>query len=256
MGSIPIGGSGDFKEEFAEPIPEYLRPGYRALMAGDGFTAIELWEALYRRYPAAEICGHLSRAHYYPIYFLAQQNDPVKRAGHLCQMKLWAERALELNPNSSTGHAMLAGAIGLQAMLSGSQKQIIITAWQIRQHAERAILIDSNWLGHYVMGGWHRELAGVNRGIRTLIQIFQWKLPQGSYEESIRHYQEILRQYPDNNTIYAELGYTYEAMGELATAHEMLKHCITMPLFKHPIASYLTQTATERVAKLARKMGK
>jgi tetratricopeptide (TPR) repeat protein len=242
--------------EFAEPIPEYLRPGYRALMSGDGYTAIHLWEALYARYPSAEICGHLSRAHYYQIYFLGDQHDQVRHIEHVCQMRLWAERALSLNPNSSSGHAMLAGAIGRLAMLSGSQKRIIVTAWQIRQHAERAVLIDNSWIGHYVLGNWHRELASVNRGVRTLIQLFQWKLPQGTYEESIAHFNQILRQYPDNNTIYADLGYTYEAMGDLQSAREMLERSLAMPLFRHPIAPYLTQEAAERLSKLLKKMGR
>jgi tetratricopeptide (TPR) repeat protein len=246
----------DCTQEFAEAVPEYLRPGYRALMAGDGCAAIEVWEKLYERYPSAEICGHLSRAHYYQIYFLGHDRDPERHAEHVAQMRLWAERALALNPNSSTGHAMLAAAIGRQAQISGSQKQIIMNAWQVDNHAKRSVLIDNNWIGHYVLGIWHRELASVGRSIRTLIQLLQWRLPQGSFQESIRHFNEVLRQYPDNNFIYAELGYTYEAMGELEKAEQMLRKAVTMPLFKHPIASFHTQHAGHRLTKLLRKLGR
>jgi tetratricopeptide (TPR) repeat protein len=256
MGSMVSESSVNREREFAEPIPEYLRPGYRSLMAGDGFTAIALWEKLYDRYPSAEICGHLARAHYYLIYFLNHEHDPARHAEHVAEMRLWAERALTLNPNSSTGHAMLAGAIGRQAQISGSQKQIIANAWQVQYHAERAVLTDNNWIGHYVLGVWNRELASVGRGIRTLIQLLQWRLPHGSYEESITHLREILKQYPDNNTIYAELGYTYEAMGDLEQARHMLEQSLAMPLFRHPIAPHLTRRAANRLAKVVKKLGR
>lgn len=231
--------------EFAEPIPEYLMPGYRALMNGDGYRAIELWEALYAKYPSAEVCSHLSRAHYYQIYFLGHDRDVTLQAEHAAQMRIWAERALALNPNSSTGHAMLAGAAGLQAQLSGSQKQVISSSWFVRQHAERAVLIDNNSIGHLVLGRWHREIASVNAGLRMVVQFLSGKLPEGSYEKSIHHFEEILKIFPDNNTIYAEMAYTYDRMGEWKKAQEMFERCISMPLFKHPISKYLTQRAIE-----------
>src|SRR5688572_4712630 len=88
-------------DEFAEPIPEYLREGYRALMQCNGQRAIELWEALYARFPSAEVCGHLARAHYYQTYFLGHGIGHPRHADHIRSMRQWAERALELNPNSS-----------------------------------------------------------------------------------------------------------------------------------------------------------
>jgi tetratricopeptide (TPR) repeat protein len=241
----PANRPSDREPEFAEPIPEYLRPGYRALMVSNGFAAIELWEALYAKYPSAEVCSHLSRAHYYQIYFLGHDHDPKLQVEHVAQMRLWAERALGLNPNSSTGHAMLAGAIGLQAQLTGSQKQIISSSWMVRHHAERAVLIDNNSIGHLVLGRWHRELASVNAGLRMVVQLIRGKLPEGSYERSLHHFGEILKIYPDNNTIYAEMAYTYERMGEWKRAQEMFQRCISMPLFKHPLATYQTRRATE-----------
>lgn len=237
------------QREFAEPIPEYLRPGYRALMTGDGTRAIELWEALFAKYPSAEVCSHLSRAHYYQIYFLGHDRDPSLQQGHAAQMRLWSERALSLNPNSSTGHALFAGAVGLQAQLSGSQKQVIASSWLVRQHAERAVLIDNNSIGHLVLGRWHREIASVNLGLRVVVQFISGKLPEGSYEKSLYHFGEILKIYPDNNTIYAEMAYTYERMGEWKRAQEMFERCISMPLFKHPLARYLTARAIETFSK-------
>ncbi len=245
LSRTPANGSSEREREFAEAIPEYLQPGYRALMGGDGGTAIELWEALYSKYPSAEVCSHLSRAHYYQIYFLGHDHDPSLQVEHVRNMRMWAERALSLNPNSSTGHAMLAGALGMQAQLTGSQKQIISSAWLVRNHAERAVLIDNNSIGHLVLGRWHREIASVNVGLRMVVQLVSGKLPEGSYERSLYHLREILKIFPDNNTVYAEMAYTYERMGEWKKAQEMFQQSISMPLFKHPLASYLTRRAVE-----------
>jgi Tetratricopeptide repeat len=239
--------------EFAEPIPEYLRSGYQALMGGDGATAIRLWENLYGRYPSAEVCGHLARAHYYQTFFLGHGLEHPQHAEHIMQMRLWAERALSLNPNSSIGHAMLAAAIGRLAQLTGSQRQIVSSSWQVRQHAEQAILIDNTWIGHFVLGTWHREIASVHPGLRALAGLLRAKIPDGSYADAIRHFEEVLRQYPENNTIYAEIAYTYEKLGDVKKASQMFERCLSMPLFRHPIAQHLTAIAAERYQRLVKR---
>jgi tetratricopeptide (TPR) repeat protein len=237
------------EREFGEHVPDYLQPGYRALMMSDGFTAIGMWEAIYNRYPSAEICGHLARAHYYQTFFLEHPLGHPLHAEHIRQMRLWAERALSLNPNSSIGHAMLSAAIGRQAQITGSQKEIVRSSWQIQYHSERAIAIDGTWIGHYVLGNLHRELASVNPMIRAVAQILGVKMPRGTYESSLEHFREILRQYPDNNTIYAELAYTYIRRADFKSASENFERCFSMPLFKHPISKYLTAIALEHYRK-------
>jgi tetratricopeptide (TPR) repeat protein len=239
--------------EFAEPIPEYLRSGYQALMAGDGATAIKLWESLFERYPSAEVCGHIARAHYYQTFFLGHGLAHPEHQEHIVQMRRWAERALSLNPNSSIGHAMLAAAIGRLAQLTGSQRQIISSSWQVRQHAERAILIDNTWIGHLVLGSWHREIASVHPGLRALAGLLRAKIPEGTYADAIRHFEEVLRQYPENNTIYAEIAYTYEKLGDVKKAREMYDRCLAMPIFRHPIAPHLTAIAAERYQRLIKR---
>jgi hypothetical protein len=179
---IPISSSSavvatDDAHEFAEAVPEYLRCGYRRLMYGDGYGAIAEWEAIYNRYPSAEICGHIARAHYYQTFFLGHPPEHPSHVEHIGKMQTWAERALSLNPNSSIGHAMLAAALGRQAVLSGSQKQLIMNAWRVRHHALRAITIDNHWAGHYVLGILHREIASVHPLLRALATVMQVRLP-------------------------------------------------------------------------------
>lgn len=234
----PSAGCGDLSNlEFAESIPEYLRAGYDALMRRDGYRAIKLWQDLYERFPSAEVCGHLARAHYYQIYFLGHDGDHPRHAEHIERMRLWAERALSLNSHSSIGHAMLAGAIGRQAQLTGSKKEVIQSAWQVRYHAEQAVEIDANWIGHYILAMWHRELSSLKPGVRTVVQLMNArKLPRGSFEESIRHFELVLEQYPENNVILAEMACTFFQMGDLVRAREYYYRCVEAPMFRHPIA--------------------
>ncbi len=241
------------EREFAEVVPEYLRSGYRLLMAGDANAAIALWQEIYHRYPSAEICGHISRAHCYQMFFQNHYRIPADRAPHIREMRSWAERALTLNPNSSIGHAMLSFAIGQEALIVSSQRKILAEASEIRHHAEQAVLIDNNWVGHFALGIWHRELAGINPALRAIARFFVQKLPRASYAKSIEHFQQVLKQYPENNFIYAEMAYTYERMGDMRQACAMYKRCITMPLFKHPVAEQMTRIAVERMGKKCRK---
>lgn len=222
-------------------------------MVGDGDTAIGLWEKLYERYPSAEVCSHIARAHYYQTFFLGHGIDHPRHAEHIMQMKRWAERALSLNPNSSIGHAMLAAAIGRLAQLTGSQRQIVNSSWQVRQHAERAVLIDNNWIGHFVLASWHREIASVHPGLRALAGLLRAKIPEGSYAAAIRHFEKVLEQYPENNTIYAEIAYTYEKLGDVKKAKEMYERCLSMPVFRHPIAPHQTAIAAERYERFMKR---
>ncbi len=236
---------------FAERIPEYLRPGYDALMRRDAYRAIRLWEDLYERFPSAEVCGHLARAHYYQIFFLGHDGDHPQHSEHVEQMRLWAERALSLNSHSSIGHAMLAGAIGRQAQLTGSRREVIRCAWQVRYHAECAIEIDRNWIGHYVMAMWHRELASLKPGMRTVVQLMNArKLPRGTWEESIAHFHKVLEQFPENNVILAEMAVTFYQMGDLVRAREYYCRCIDAPMFRHPVAPCFMEHIREQFDKL------
>ncbi len=236
--------------EFAETVPEYLREGYRALMQGDASTAITLWRDLFDRYPSAEVCSHIARAYYYQTFFLGQGPGHPRHCEHVAQMRHWAERGLNLNPNSPIGHAMLAAALGRQAQYCKSQRESIRLFWSVREHATRSIAIGDCWVGHMVMGIWHREMASVSFGLRALANLFRLGLPAGSLKESLRHFDEVLRQYPDNNTIYAEKAQTYERVDDLDRARQMYEKCLTMPLFRHPLAPYLTDDARVRYRKL------
>lgn len=232
---------------FAERVPEYLREGYDALMQRDGYRAIRLWKSLYERFPSAEVCGHLARAHYYQIFFLGHDGDHPMHAEHVREMRRWAERALLLNSNSSIGHAMLAGAIGRQSQLSGSRKEIIRSAWQVRFHAERAIEIDNNWIGHYILALWHCQLASLKPGVRTMVQLINGcKLPRGSYDEAIEHFGKVLEMYPDNNVIFAEMACAYFDMGDLDKARDSYRRCLAAPMFHHPVAPCFIENIRKR----------
>lgn len=233
--------------QFAERVPEYLREGYDALMRRDGYRAIQLWKSLYERFPSAEVCGHLARAHYYQIFFLHHDGNHPMHGEHVREMRRWAERALLLNSNSSIGHAMLAGAIGRQSQLSGSRKEVIRSAWQVRYHAERAIEIDNNWIGHYIIALWHCQLAAIKPGVRTMVQIINGcKLPRGSYDDAIAHFGKVLEQFPDNNVIYAEMACAYFDMGDLEKAREAYRNCLASPMFHHPVAPCFIENIRKR----------
>lgn len=236
--------------EFAENIPEYLHEGYHALMHGDASTAITLWQTLFDRYPSAEVCSHIARAYYYQTFFLGHGPGHPRHCEHIAQMRLWSERGLNLNPNSPIGHAMLAAALGRQAQFCKSQRESIRLFWSVREHALRSITIANCWVGHMVMGIWHREMASVNVGLRALANLFRLGLPAGSLKESLGHFDAVLEQYPDNNTIYAEKAQTYERVDDHDKARQNYEKCLTMPLFRHPLAAYLTEDARMRYRKL------
>lgn len=229
-------------ETFADSVPDYLCQGYRYLMQGDAHQAIALWEKLYARYKSAELCGYLARAHYFQFHFLGGNPADTACCGYLDTARMWAEYALKLNQNSSTGHTMLAIAIG-HTLDSGPKLRFsnLEKLLQMRRHLERAISIDNGWAAHLILGIWHRRVAGLAVHRQFFVRLFQRNMPRASFQASIDHFNQVLACQPDNTMAMAEQAYTLSQMGQTERARELGRKCAQMPPFRHPLGALWTQ---------------
>ena len=107
-------------------------------------------------------------------------------------------------------------------------KERIRLSWRIRQHALRAIDLDSTHdVAYHVLARWHYEIASIGGLKRTLANLFFGDLPEASYEESVAYYKQAIER---NDLIHhrLELVKVYVKMGEEQLAEEELEHLLIM----------------------------
>jgi tetratricopeptide (TPR) repeat protein len=152
----------------------------------------------------------------------------------------WFEKAVRLDPNNSTYHTELAGALGEKALRVNRLRQATL-AGRIRSHLEKAVELDPNNLEarfglvqFYVvapgmMGGSKQraraEATAIKQrngyvGARALALVHQSERNFAAAEEE---YRAAIAQYPDSTAIYYGLGGVYVQTQEYDRAFELVE---------------------------------
>jgi len=92
--------------------------------------------------------------------------DAVDARKHRAELALgYAQRAVELNPNSAENVLSLAVCHGTLAIYSDTRTKIRLSRL-VKEEAEQALAIDPNYdWAHHVLGRWHYEVS--NLGVAT-----------------------------------------------------------------------------------------
>lgn len=123
----------------------------------------------------------------------------------------YAERAVKADPSDANAHAYLAAAYGSVAMFAGGKEKVQL-ANRIRDALDVALKLDKrNQVAHTIYGTWHREVAEVSWVERKLANMFLGSMPDGSLDQSMRHFRQAIAEGPDVLRHRYELGLTYIA---------------------------------------------
>lgn len=123
-----------------------------------------------------------------------------------------AEEAVAADASNANAHAMHAAALGSLAMFAGGREKVRLTH-RIREALDRALALDAdNQIAHTIYGTWHREVADVGWIERKLANLLLGGLPDGSFDDAVRHFKAAIRRDPTILRHHCELGMTYEAM--------------------------------------------
>lgn len=124
----------------------------------------------------------------------------------------YAEAAVKADWNNANAHAFLAAGYGSVAMYAGGEGKVKL-ANKIKHELDISLKLDpDNFFAHTIAGTWHREVADVSWIERKLADMFLGGLPEGSFKQSVWHFKQALKQYPDVLRNRFELGLTYIAM--------------------------------------------
>ncbi len=137
------------------------------------------------------------------------RGSEAARLEHFRTAERLSRKALELQPNNSRAHFLLAASLGREVS-SYSHKDQVATANIIKDEIDRAIALDaSNDMAWSALAYWHRTLAEMNGSARFLGGLFFGKIPKGSMDEALKGFRKAVALKPDYCNHHFELARTY-----------------------------------------------
>ena len=204
---------GDVKPLFL-PTPTPTRFATSYTMEGDAnFTAGQLNAAIEAYQEAAtidpsnaDVWAQLSRVQTYSTALIVQREDLLKR---LDEAIVSAEKAIEVNPDSSNAHAVYAFALDWKASYTSDSRERQTLLQDAEQHATRAILLDNT---NVLAQAFYAEI---------LVDQQKWTQAQQFIDQALAADPTLM----DVHRVHA---YVLESLGEYALAIEAYDKAIAI----------------------------
>jgi len=205
----------------APPLQQALQTVDSLRSVGDFRTALTRLYELSREHPASvEVLWRY--AILWSDYGKAADRESQARSAYRQALEM-ADRALEADPSSAWAHLAKAAASGRAALLAGGNKQSIRLSRDVKEHADRAIELDSTLApAYYVRGVWHSEVADLGFLKRTIVRTVYGGLPEASLEQAVADLQRAI-ELESRTYNHLELGKAYLKMGRTDAAREQLQ---------------------------------
>lgn len=156
-----------------------------------------------------------------------------------------AEAALANDSTSGHAHLAVAVAEGRLALDAGTRERVQRSR-AVKEHADRAIALDSTLAGAYhVRGRWHREVDDLGFFERAIVKTVYGGLPEASAEQAVRDFRRAL-DLEQRAFHYLELGKTYEMMDRTEEARTAYRAALDAAN-GDPFASQYKGEARERL---------
>jgi len=139
-----------------------------------------------------------------------------------------AETALTVDASEANAHLAKAVAEGRIALDAGT-KERVQRSRKVKEHADRAIEIDSTLAAAYhVRGRWNREVSDLNFIERTIVKTVYGGLPDASFEQAVRDFKRAI-ELENVRFHHLELGKTYLKMDQEADARAAFQAVLDLP---------------------------
>lgn len=160
-----------------------------------------------------------------------------------------AEAAVAADSENAWAHLAVALAEG-RLTLHVSSRERVERSRAVKEHAERAIELDSTLAGAYhLRGRWHQGAAELNFFQRTAVKLVYGGLPEASFEQAVSDFQRAL-ELETRTYHHLELGKTYLKMGRKAAAREQLQAALEVSA-RDPFASEYKAEARQLLQQLS-----
>ncbi len=157
------------------------------------------------------------------------QTNRERQMDYYSAAKIYAERAIRINPNDSDANMVMAVAHGRLALLKNG-KDKIVSVKEIKNYAQRAVQLNpKNFKALHVLGKWHFEVSNLNTMEKGAVKVLYGGLPKASYDSSLYYYEKVKAISPTFVLNYLELAKTYYKLNKKEKAIETIKYLLRLP---------------------------
>ena len=154
--------------------------------------------------------------------------EKEKAQPHYKKANALADSALSVDSTNAPAHLAKAVAEGRLALDAGT-KERVRRSRKIKEHADRAIELDSTLAGAFhVRGRWNREVSDLNFFERTIVKTVYGGLPESSFDQAVEDFKAAI-SLEDVRFHHLELAKTYLKMDREAEAREQLNIVLELP---------------------------
>jgi tetratricopeptide (TPR) repeat protein len=169
----------------------------------------------------------------------SRQKEKKARKPHYEAAKVYATKALSLNPNNADVNYVMSIVSGKMTEVETENKKIIEYVKDIRRYADKALTLNPKHAkATYALGKWNFEIVQLSWVKKMAVKAFFGGMEDATIEEAIKYMEKArtLDQYYVLN--YLDLAKAYKYDNKPSKAIEVLQKLIKLPNRTTDDASY------------------
>lgn len=157
------------------------------------------------------------------------QGTKDKQKEYYRNARIYAQKALQVNGNSSDANVVMAIAMGRMALASSGEEKIKAVK-DIKTYSEKSIHLDpNNFKGYHVLAKWHYEVSDLTSVEKWLVKVAYEALPRASLDDAIKYFEKSRQLNPSFLLNYLELARAWHRKENNKKAREFLEVMLKMP---------------------------
>jgi tetratricopeptide (TPR) repeat protein len=157
------------------------------------------------------------------------QSTKEKQKEYYRNARVYAQKALQVNANSSDANVVMALAMGRMALISSGDEKIKAIK-EVKSYSEKSVQLDpNNFKGYHVLAKWHYEVSDLNSVEKWLVKVAYEALPKASLEDAIKYFEKSKQLNPAFLLNYLELAKAWHRKSNDKKARELLETMLKMP---------------------------
>jgi tetratricopeptide (TPR) repeat protein len=143
--------------------------------------------------------------------------------------KIYAERALKINPKDSEANVVMALAYARMSLLKSGKEKVAYVR-EIKTYSDRAVASNpENFKALFVIARWHYEVSNLSGIEKAAVKVFFGGVQKNSLDSALIYYERVRAIRPDFVLNYLELAKAYNKNNKRQKAIEILKYMLKLP---------------------------
>lgn len=158
-----------------------------------------------------------------------RQPTKEKQMDFYTAAKIYAERALKINPKDSEANVVMALAYARMSLLKSGKEKVAYVR-EIKTYSDRAIASNpENFKALFVIARWHYEVSNLSGIEKAAVKVFFGGVQKNSLDSALIYYERVRAIRPDFVLNYLELAKAYNKNNKRQKAIEILKYMLKLP---------------------------